>query len=168
MSSGRGTGSDLTLSIDVGTGSVRAALVDPSGTILAIAAVEQHQIVPAFGWAEQSVEGWWSGVVQAIRTVLDQVPGSAGRIAAVCACGQMHGTVLVDVPAGRVVKATAAIRTFGSGGGGEVKSSIHWDMVLMQTPEAGGGEIWFDDRLIRKDGRFVLPELQPLNPENLK
>ncbi|MDB5355519.1 MAG: thermophilic metalloprotease family protein [Phycisphaerales bacterium] len=47
-------------------------------------------------------------------------------------------------------------------------SDIHWDMVLMQTPEAGGGEIWFDDKLIRKDGRFVVPELEGLNPENLK
>lgn len=36
------------------------------------------------------------------------------------------------------------------------------------TPEYGGGEIWFDDVLIRKDGRFVLPELAGLNPENLK
>lgn len=48
------------------------------------------------------------------------------------------------------------------------KSDIHWDMVLIQTPEYGGGEMWFDDRLIRKDGRFVVPELEPLNPENLK
>lgn len=48
------------------------------------------------------------------------------------------------------------------------KSQIHWDMVLLMTPEAGGGEIWFDDRLIRKDGRFVVDELEPLNPENLK
>ncbi len=48
------------------------------------------------------------------------------------------------------------------------KSSVHWDLVLMQTPEYGGGEIWFDDVLIRKDGRFVLPELFGLNPENLK
>jgi aminopeptidase len=47
-------------------------------------------------------------------------------------------------------------------------SAIHWDLVLIQTPEYGGGEIWFDDVLIRKDGRFVLPELEPLNPENLK
>lgn len=44
------------------------------------------------------------------------------------------------------------------------KSQIHWDMVLMQEP---GGEIYFDDVLIRKDGRFVLSELQGLNPENL-
>jgi aminopeptidase len=47
------------------------------------------------------------------------------------------------------------------------RSSIHWDMVQIQRPEWGGGEIWFDDVLIRKDGRFVLPELDGLNPENL-
>lgn len=47
-------------------------------------------------------------------------------------------------------------------------SSIHWDLVKIQTPEHGGGEIWLDGVLVRKDGRFVLPELQGLNPENLK
>ena len=45
--------------------------------------------------------------------------------------------------------------------------SIHWDLVNIQTPELGGGEIWFDGQLVRKDGRFVLPELECLNPENL-
>jgi aminopeptidase len=48
------------------------------------------------------------------------------------------------------------------------KSGIHWDMVMLQTPEAGGGEIWFDGKLVRKDGRFVVPELEGLNPEKLK
>ncbi|MGG1550785.1 aminopeptidase [Paenibacillus ferrarius] len=48
------------------------------------------------------------------------------------------------------------------------RSSVHWDMVLIQRPEYGGGEIYFDDVLIRKDGRFVIPELEQLNPENLK
>jgi aminopeptidase len=47
-------------------------------------------------------------------------------------------------------------------------SNIHWDMVMIQRPEYGGGEIYFDDVLIRKDGKFVLPELEVLNPENLK
>lgn len=47
------------------------------------------------------------------------------------------------------------------------RSAVHWDMVLIQRPEYGGGEIYFDDRLIRKDGRFVVPELEPLNPEHL-
>lgn len=46
-------------------------------------------------------------------------------------------------------------------------SVIHWDLVLIQRPEYGGGEIYFDDRLIRKDGRFIVPELACLNPENL-
>lgn len=48
------------------------------------------------------------------------------------------------------------------------KSAIHWDLVCIQTPEYGGGEIYFDDVLIRKDGQFVLDRLKPLNPENLK
>ena len=48
------------------------------------------------------------------------------------------------------------------------KSSIHWDLVKIQTLEHGGGEIWFDNKLIRKDGLFVLPELKGLNPQNLK
>lgn len=47
------------------------------------------------------------------------------------------------------------------------RSAIHWDLVLIQTPEYGGGEIYFDDVLIRKDGKFVIPELEVLNPENL-
>lgn len=47
------------------------------------------------------------------------------------------------------------------------RSNIHWDIVNIQRPEYGGGEIYFDDVLIRKDGIFVLPELQCLNPENL-
>ncbi|MCA1319911.1 aminopeptidase [Bacillus tianshenii] len=47
-------------------------------------------------------------------------------------------------------------------------SDIHWDMVMIQRPEYGGGEIYFDDVLIRKDGLFVIPELESLNPENLK
>lgn len=47
------------------------------------------------------------------------------------------------------------------------RSSIHWDIVNIQTPEYSGGEIWFDDVLVRKDGSFVLEELKALNPENL-
>ncbi len=47
------------------------------------------------------------------------------------------------------------------------RSSIHWDIVNIQTKEYGGGEIYFDDVLVRKDGIFVLPELKGLNPENL-
>jgi aminopeptidase len=48
------------------------------------------------------------------------------------------------------------------------RSAVHWDMVLVQRPEWGGGEIWFDGQLVRKDGLFVHPALLGLNPENLK
>ena len=47
-------------------------------------------------------------------------------------------------------------------------SAIHWDLVMIQRQEFGGGEIYFDDVLIRKDGLFVIDELKGLNPENLK
>jgi aminopeptidase len=48
------------------------------------------------------------------------------------------------------------------------KSAVHWDLVMIQRPDYGGGEIWFDDVLVRKDGLFVLPELMGLNPDGLK
>lgn len=48
------------------------------------------------------------------------------------------------------------------------RSTVHWDMVFIQRPEFGGGEVYFDDVLIRKDGLFVPEDLLPLNPENLK
>lgn len=47
-------------------------------------------------------------------------------------------------------------------------SALHWDLVLIMTEAYGGGEIWFDDKLIRKDGLFVIDELKCLNPDNLK
>ncbi len=47
------------------------------------------------------------------------------------------------------------------------RSAVHWDMVMRQTPDLGGGEIYFDGELIRKDGLFVPEDLQGLNPENL-
>lgn len=43
------------------------------------------------------------------------------------------------------------------------RSSIHWDLVCIQRPEYGGGEIYFDGKLIRKDGQFLDKELEPLN-----
>lgn len=47
------------------------------------------------------------------------------------------------------------------------RSQVHWDMVQIQRPEYGGGEIWFDGELIRRDGLFIKEELKQLNPEYL-
>ena len=43
------------------------------------------------------------------------------------------------------------------------RSQVHWDMVNIQRPEYGGGEIYFDGKLVRKDGQFTVPELAELN-----
>jgi aminopeptidase len=56
-----------------------------------------------------------------------------------------------------------AYETYGNGN----KSQIHWDMVCIQRKDFGGGEIHFDGKLIRKDGIFVVPELEGLNPDRL-
>src|SRR4030095_66 len=48
------------------------------------------------------------------------------------------------------------------------RSAVHWDMVLIQRPEWGGGEVWFDDELIRKNGMFIPKDLKGLKPANLK
>ncbi len=44
------------------------------------------------------------------------------------------------------------------------KSMIHWDLILDQRFASGGGDVWFDDRLIRRDGLFLPEDLQGLNP----
>jgi len=87
---------EFTLAIDVGTGSVRAALVDQNGRIRFIAGREQEQIVPAYGWSEQRPDDWWAGVVDVVRQAVRWLDGAGARIEAIATCGQMHGTVLVD------------------------------------------------------------------------
>src|ERR1700747_3759913 len=94
---------DLLLAIDVGTGSVRAALVDVEGQIAAFHAAEHDQQVPQFGWSQQRPSDWWNGVILCIRSVLEKVESASTRIAAVACCGQMHGTVLLDQSGALVV-----------------------------------------------------------------
>ena len=47
------------------------------------------------------------------------------------------------------------------------RSTVHWDVVCLQDKDNGGGEIWFDGELIRKDGLFVVDDLKGLNPDQL-
>ena len=48
------------------------------------------------------------------------------------------------------------------------KSALHWDLVCIQTPAYGGGEMYFDEELVRKDGLFTTADLLCLNPDQLK
>ncbi len=47
------------------------------------------------------------------------------------------------------------------------RSQVHWDLVLLQDEAHGGGQLWFDDTLVREDGEFVIEELAGLNPSRL-
>ncbi|EGQ8195796.1 xylulokinase [Vibrio parahaemolyticus] len=87
---------DIVLAIDVGTGSVRAALVDQTGNIIDIVQKEHDQITPHIGWSEQSPSSWWQGATNCTRELLSKHADKLARIAAVASCGQMHGTVLLD------------------------------------------------------------------------
>jgi xylulokinase len=87
---------DLLLAFDVGTSSVRAALLSETGKILAFAAKELEQAIPRFGWSQQSPRAWWDGFVFSVRRALEKVMDGADRVAAIAGCGQMHGVVLVN------------------------------------------------------------------------
>jgi sugar (pentulose or hexulose) kinase len=88
--------SDHILTIDVGTQSVRAAVVEPEGDILGIAQTRHDVDAPRDGWAQQRPDSWWKMVVEAARRVLDETSVPRGSIAAVSTCGQMHAPVGVD------------------------------------------------------------------------
>ncbi len=47
------------------------------------------------------------------------------------------------------------------------RSQIHWDLVCIQRSDYGGGEVYFDGELVRKDGIFVSEDLQMLNSDYL-
>lgn len=87
---------DRILAIDIGTGSVRVALVGLDGHIEAMVQREHDQFTPRHGWSEQRASQWWTNAEDGIRRILAAHPDAASRLLSVATCGQMHGTVLVD------------------------------------------------------------------------
>jgi xylulokinase len=85
-----------TVALDIGTGSTRAAVMSAKGAVLHVAAQSYEQIVPAYGWSEQRPADWWDAACATLRQVTAWAGDNGVQIAAVAACGQMHGTVLVD------------------------------------------------------------------------
>ena len=84
-----------TAALDIGTGSTRAALVAPDGTIKNVVAQEYEQIVPAYGWSEQRASDWWAAACSVLNQLTAFAAAERIKIDAVAACGQMHGTVLI-------------------------------------------------------------------------
>ncbi|MCS7221548.1 MAG: xylulokinase [Anaerolineae bacterium] len=85
---------DLILSLDLGTTSLKALLVDAEGAIHAQAEREYPIYTPQPGWAEQDPQDWWQAAVSATRACLAVTDATAVR--AIGLSGQMHGTVLLD------------------------------------------------------------------------
>lgn len=85
---------DVTLGVDIGTGSSKAGLVDTDGRLLAVARVHHRITHPRPGWSESDPDHWLASAATAVAGVLDQAPDVA--VQAIGLSGQMHGVVLVD------------------------------------------------------------------------
>jgi xylulokinase len=84
------------LAIDLGTQSVRAALVTPKGEIKAVAQTSHEVDSPYDNWAEQSADEWWKEVQQVLKELFTKIEINQDDIAAVACCGQMHGPTGID------------------------------------------------------------------------
>ncbi|MEM8552843.1 MAG: FGGY family carbohydrate kinase [Pseudomonadota bacterium] len=85
-----------TVSIDVGTGSTRAAVLSREARILKSASREYEQIVSEHGWSEQRADDWWQAACDSLLECMEWTRGEDIALEALAVCGQMHGTVLVD------------------------------------------------------------------------
>ncbi|WP_454872638.1 xylulokinase [Paraburkholderia xenovorans] len=88
------------LGIDLGTGSLKVAIVDENGRERAVASVAYAIETPHAGWAETSVQTWWRALCEAAARLPD---GLRREVRAIGFSGQMHGVVLID-EAGEAVR----------------------------------------------------------------
>ena len=77
------------LGIDLGTSSVRAAIVRDDGSIPAVAGQDYPILTPSPGYAEQDPESWWSATCSAIRHALSQAGITGKDIDVISFSGQM-------------------------------------------------------------------------------
>ncbi|MEX3013970.1 FGGY-family carbohydrate kinase [Gymnodinialimonas hymeniacidonis] len=99
------SGGDV-VAIDLGTGSLRAALVDPTGRIRDSESIPLQTSYPQHGWVEQAPEDWWSALCAATRSLAARHTNQT--VSALCCCGHMHAPVLVD-KAGELTARTAML-----------------------------------------------------------
>jgi xylulokinase len=86
----------VVLGIDVSTTATKAVLIGEDGTVRGVGTAEYPYDVPRPLWSEQDPALWWTGTVDAIRSVLASTGTPGTDVAAVGLTGQMHGLVLLD------------------------------------------------------------------------
>ncbi|MFX0072008.1 MAG: FGGY-family carbohydrate kinase [Candidatus Hermodarchaeota archaeon] len=84
------------LAIDLGTQSIRAALVSKEGEILEVSQLEQEVDSPEVGWAQQKPEVWWNLTKKVMKNIINTSQIDINSIKGVSTCGQMHGPVGID------------------------------------------------------------------------
>jgi xylulokinase len=90
------TDDDLCVSVDLGTGGPKVALVSLDGEVVSFAI---HHVPTEFGddgAATQDARLWWSLITEATKRLLASSPGAAQRVKAVAVTGQYASTVPVD------------------------------------------------------------------------
>ncbi|MFX0134987.1 MAG: FGGY family carbohydrate kinase, partial [Candidatus Hodarchaeota archaeon] len=84
------------LAIDLGTQSIRAAIVDQNGLVSSVSQIQQDVNSPFPGWAQQKPQVWWDLTKRAILEVIQKSKVNTNSIKGVSTCGQMHGPVGVN------------------------------------------------------------------------
>src|ERR687897_2423564 len=91
------------IGIDASTTATKALLIDETGAVRGVGAVEYGYEIPRPLWSEQSPDLWWHGAVASIRSVLASTGVAGTDVVAIGLTGQMHGLVLLDA-AGEVLR----------------------------------------------------------------
>ncbi len=86
----------ITLGIDIGTSSVKTALVASGDRVLATASYTLAMSRPQPGWSEQDPEHWWQAVCDGLDELRASHPADMAQVAAIGLSGQMHGATLLD------------------------------------------------------------------------
>jgi len=84
------------LSIDLGTSSIKAMLLDSREGVLSVESSKYEVIIPSVGYAEQDPEIWWNETKRVLKKIQDKNRDTFLKIEAIGFSGQMHGIVLVD------------------------------------------------------------------------
>jgi xylulokinase len=83
----------MLLGLDLGTGSCKALLLEPNGTVVGEASRHYAVHAPQTGWAESEPKAWWTAILEAAREAVGE---HAPEVHAIGLSGQMHGTVLTN------------------------------------------------------------------------
>ena len=87
------------LGLDLGTGSIKALVLDKEGAVRGEGSASYQVDAPSLGWAESDPWGWWTAAGKAVRTATDK---QGVEIEALGLSGQMHGVVLTGDTGGPV------------------------------------------------------------------